>query len=344
MNTLRKIEISFFFLLVGVVATLTFLIFVPYLSSLFVALVFAIVSRPIYDRINRKVKKPGFASFCTLALLFLVIFIPATLFGFFVFSDAQAAYVSSVTSTPLFDRVDSALQPFELYVRHFLPEFKIDVSTYVDDGLAFLVDNFGSVFSKVVGIVFQAFVMLLALFYLFRDGGKFRTYIINLSPLANEYDERILRRLEIAISSVVKGKLLIVVAQGLITALTFWMFGIPHAMLWGAVTSLSALIPAVGVALVFIPAVLYLFLTAGVGLSVFLLGIGVIIGAVDNIVGPMLFEKGLQMHPFLILLSVFGGLVFFGPIGFLVGPVLVSLLLALLDIYLLLFQTSGSAH
>ena len=345
MPTTRKIELSFFFLLVIAAAALSFFIFKPYLGALFVALVFAIVFRPVFETIHRKVKRESLASFLTRVILFLVILTPATLFGFFIFEDAQKLYQSAgdnlpvgQASTPVLDRLDQALAPIEGYVRTFIPEFELNISQYMNAALSFLVDNFGSVFSRVVGMVFQTFIMLLALFYLFRDGGAFRSFIVTLSPLTNEYDERILKRLETAISSVVKGKLFIVLIQGILASIGFWLFGIPSPVLWGAVTSIAALIPAVGVAVVFIPAVIYLFVTGGMGAAIGLLIFGVAIGAIDNILGPVLFEKGLQMHPLIILLSVLGGLVFFGPIGFLAGPVTLSLLLALLDIYPLLFQ------
>src|SRR3989344_2065473 len=345
MPTTRKIELSFFFLLVIPAAALSFFIFKPYLGALFVALVFAIVFRPVFETIHRKVKRESLASFLTLVILFLVILTPATLFGFFIFEDAQKLYQSAgdnlpvgQASTPVLDRLDQALAPIEGYVRTFIPEFELNISQYMNAALSFLVDNFGSVFSRVVGMVFQTFIMLLALFYLFRDGGAFRSFIVTLSPLTNEYDERILKRLETAISSVVKGKLFIVLIQGILASIGFWLFGIPSPVLWGAVTSIAALIPAVGVAVVFIPAVIYLFVTGGMGAAIGLLIFGVAIGAIDNILGPVLFEKGLQMHPLIILLSVLGGLVFFGPIGFLAGPVTLSLLLALLDIYPLLFR------
>ncbi|MDO8594483.1 MAG: AI-2E family transporter [bacterium] len=338
MHSTRKVELGFFFLLVVAAAALSFFIFKPYLGSLFVALVFAVVFRPLFEVIHRRVKKGGLASFATLLILFLVIFTPATLFGFFIFDDAQKLYHSTGIGAPVLDRLDQALIPIEAYVEGFIPGFEISISEYLSVALSFFVDNFGSVFTRVVGMVFQTFIMLLALFYLFRDGGKFRSYIVTLSPLANEYDERILKRLERAISSVVKGKLLIVFIQGILTSIGFWLFGVPSPVLWGAVTSIAALIPAVGVAVVFIPAVIYLFVTGGVGAAIGLLIFGVAIGLVDNLLGPVLFEKGLEMHPLLILLSVLGGLAFFGPVGFLAGPVMVSLLLALLDIYPLLFH------
>ena len=334
----RKVELTFFFLLVGIVTALSFFIFKPYLGALFVAVVFAIVFRSVYEWLLKKVKREGLASFLTLFILFLVILIPATVFGFFIFDDAQDLYQSAGVGAPVLQRLDQALMPIENYVQKIIPSFDINVSSYLHATLSFLVDNLGSVFSRAVGMVFQTFIMLLALFFLFRDGTQFRSFIISLSPLANEYDERILKRMERAISSVVKGKLLIILIQGILASVGFFIFGVPSPVLWGALTSIAALIPAVGVAVVFIPAVAYLFVTSGFGGAVGLLIFGVAIGAIDNLLGPALYEKGLEMHPLIILLSVLGGLVLFGPIGFLAGPVTLSLLLALLDIYPLLFQ------
>ncbi|MSU56307.1 MAG: AI-2E family transporter [Candidatus Taylorbacteria bacterium] len=343
MPSTRKIELSFFLLLVAITAGLSFFIFKPYLGALFVAVVFAIVFRSVHEAIVKRIRLQSIASLLTLLFLCLVILTPVALFGFFVFDDAQNLYLSAKGGTPVMERLDEAFQPVERVIRGVIPNFEINLSEYTNAALSFFVDNFGSVFTRIVGMVFQTFIMLLALFFLFRDGTAFRKYLIGLSPLTNEYDERILKRLETAIASVVKGKLLIVLIQGILASVGFWFFGIPHAVLWGALTSIAALIPAVGVAIVFTPIIIYLFVTSGMGATIGLLVFAVFVGAIDNILGPVLFERGLQMHPLLILLSVLGGLVFFGPIGFLAGPVVLSLLLALLDIYPLLFQEKKSS-
>ncbi len=324
-------------------AVLSFFVFRPYLSGLFVALVFAVVFRPLHEAVFRKVKRAGISAFLTLVLLFLVILIPATLFGFFVFDDAQKLYLSARSGAPVFERFDALLRPVEESVQGIIPAFRLNVSSYVDAALSFFVGNFGSVFSRAVALVFQTFITLLALFFLFRDGKQLRAYLVSLSPLQNVYDERILRRVETAISSVVTGKLLIVFIQGVLASIGFALFSVPHPVLLGALISLVALIPAVGVALVFVPVVVYSFVASGIPLALGLLVFGVVIGAIDNVLGPVLFGKGLQMHPLFILLSVLGGLAFFGPVGFLAGPVTLALLFALLDIYPLLFQKDTPA-
>lgn len=337
MKSSRTVELSFFFLLAVAAATVSFFIFKPYLGALFVAVVFSIVFRSVHEAIAAHVRQKGLSALLTLLFLFVVILTPATLFGFFIFDDAQKLYQSVSAGGTVPDRLDAALLPVERFVQRVIPAAEIRMSEYLNTALSFLVQNFGSVFSRAVGFVFQAFIMLLALFYLFRDGKRFRSYIVSLSPLQNDYDERILRRLEDAISAVVHGKLLIVFIQGILASVGFWLFGLPHPVLFGALTSLAALIPAVGVGLVFIPVIVYLFVTGGIGIAVGLLIFGVVVGAIDNLLGPVLYERGLQTHPLLILLSVLGGLALFGPVGFLAGPVTLSLLLALLDIYPLLF-------
>ena len=341
MPSSRKVELGFFFFLVAVAAILSFFLLQPYLGALFVATVFAVVFRPVYEAIHARVRRETLSSLVTLVFLSLSVLIPAAFFGFFVFDDAQRLYQSVQSGTQMLDRLDASMQPFARAVQNIIPDFEVRLSEYFRAGLLFLVDNFGSVFTRIVSMVFQTGIMLLALFYLFRDGGMFRGYLVTLSPLSNEYDERILKRLKGAMASVVKGKLLIVFIQGIIASIGFWLFGVPHAVLWGALTSLCALIPAVGVAIIFIPIVIFLFLSGGAGSALGLLAFAIFVGAIDNILGPILFEKGLQMHPLLILLSVLGGLVFFGPVGFLAGPVTLSLLLALLDIYPLLFLNEG---
>jgi len=337
MPSTRTVELGFFFLLAAAAAAVSFFILKPYLAALFVAVVFSIVFRPFYEYLLRKLGRPNLASSLSLLILLLVVLIPVTVFGFFIFDDAQRLYISAVQGESIVTKLDALVAPIEERLRAISPDFSVKLSVYAEEALSFFVGNLGSAFSRAVGVVFKTVLMLLALFYLFRDGKKLHAHIVNLSPLANEYDERILRRLEDAISSVVKGKLLIVLIQGILASVGFWLFGIPHPVLFGALTSLAALIPFVGVAVVFVPAVLYLFFAGSVGAAAGLLVAGIIIGSVDNVLGPILFERGLQLHPLLILLSVLGGLAFFGPIGFLAGPVALSLLVALLDIYPLLF-------
>jgi predicted PurR-regulated permease PerM len=160
-----------------------------------------------------------------------------------------------------------------------------------------------------------------------------------LSPLPDKYDSRVIQRLHDAINSVVRGALLIALIQGIVSGVGLSIFGVPNAVLWGSLAVIAALIPYVGTAAVITPAVVYLFLIDRTGAAIGLAIWGVVaVGLMDNFLGPRLVNRGIKLHPVVILLAVLGGLVFFGPLGYILGPLVVSLLFALLDIYPLLVR------
>jgi len=335
----RKIELGFFLILAVLAGTLTFFIFQPYLSALFLAVIFAIVFRPLNDFFLKLVRgRGGVAALFSVGVLIVAIVVPVCFFGFFIFKDAQAFYLS-IANGEQSSVLTTATAFVESVVGRFFPGFSLDVTEYLKQGLSILVSNLGAIFGTLFTVVLQLFLMLLGVFYFLKDGAKFREQIIIISPLSDVYDKTILGKLEVAINSVVKGSLLVALIQGVLSGIGFALFGVPSPMLWGALAGLAALVPGVGTSLVIIPAIIYLFFFKG---GIFALGLlvwgALAVGLIDNILSPFLIERGLKVHPFLILLSVLGGLVLFGPVGFIAGPVALALLFALLDIYPRLFS------
>jgi len=143
----------------------------------------------------------------------------------------------------------------------------------------------------------------------------------------------ILTKLERAISSVVKGSLVMAIIQGFLVGLGFVIFGIPHSVLWGSVGTVAALMPIVGSAAVTIPTGIYLLFTHQIGAGIGFIGWAFLIGIVDTALRPFFLKRGMDVHPFFIFLSVLGGLAYFGPIGFLAGPIVLAFFFALLEIY-----------
>jgi predicted PurR-regulated permease PerM len=126
----------------------------------------------------------------------------------------------------------------------------------------------------------------------------------------------------------------IALLQGVIAGVGFFLFGLPNPALWGSTAAISALIPGVGTSLVLIPAVIYVMIfgspVQGIGLLLWSL---LAVGLVDNLLGPRLMRKGAKIPQFAIFIAVMGGLAVFGPLGFVIGPLVFSLLFTLLDIY-----------
>jgi len=327
----QTLEIGFFILLITGVLLLTFFIFKPYLSALFLAIVFAILFDPIYEFFVEKIKlksRKSIASLITVLIMVSTILLPLIFFGSLVFQEARAL-VDSSSTVFLGDRAVE----LKNYIEGVIP-VSIDVVGYVKNTLNAIASNIGGIFAGFFQMAINIFLVIISLFFFLKDGKEFKHRLVVLSPLSDNYDEDILEKVRIAINSVVRGAIIIAFIQGILTAIGFLLFGVPSPFLWGGVAVIASLIPVLGTPVVIIPAVIYLFMSGDIVMSVGLLVWGlVIIGLVDNFLRPILIENDVKIHPFLILLSVFGGVVYFGTIGFLAGPVVLSLLVALFEIY-----------
>lgn len=335
---MKKTNAELYFLLallLGVLA-LAFLIFKPFLTVLALALVFATVFYPVHTKALAVTGgRNAIAALLSTLTVLVVVILPLTVLGIQILRESTELYTVLVAQggASEFSRVIS--ETFARYdVFTGLLPVPDTLGQYVTQGLGWLLGHLGSLFASIAKALLNVFLFLLALYYLFKDGRAFKSAVIALSPLQDVHDETIVRKLSLAINSVIRGSLTIAVIQGVLTAVGFALFGVPNPTLWGSVAAIAALIPGVGTALVIVPAVLYLYVTGDAAYAGGLLAWGIVaVGLVDNLLGPKLVERGVRFHSFLILLSILGGLSFFGPLGFLLGPLVLSLLFALLDIH-----------
>ncbi len=315
----------FFLIVLSAVVVVSVLIFLPYLNALVLAGVFAILFRPLFRRFLSMIPSlPGLASLLTIMVVILLIVIPLFFFGRQVFQEAQNVFfaIRDGADSGILDFFTSKLNGF------------IDAKEHFQSILSWVVGHVGSVFASVTQVVITFFVALVALFYFLKDGTRIKNALIELSPLPNQYDHEIFDRLHLAVNSVIRGSLVIAVIQGVLAGIGFSIFHIPNPALWGGLAMFAALIPGIGTSLVLIPAVIFAFLSGTLGNAIGLLVWGMLaVGLIDNFLGPKLVGKRIKIHELLILLSVLGGIGMFGPMGFIIGPLVLSLLFTLLDIY-----------
>ncbi|PIP60523.1 hypothetical protein COX00_02855 [Candidatus Uhrbacteria bacterium CG22_combo_CG10-13_8_21_14_all_47_17] len=333
----KQLQLYFFTGFYLVILVLAFLIFRPFVPVLALAGMFAVILQPVQDRLSTlfRGRLPGFASVLAIVLLILLFLVPIGFIGTQVFQETSTLYTYVTTNgkdvTTLVN--DVITKPVQQYV----PGFSIDVDTYARQALSWLIGNLGQIFSGTLQTVLGFFIGLVALYYFLKDGRGFLQSIAELSPLPNRYDIQVQERLTLAINSIVKGTLLIALIQGILSGIGYSMFGLPNPALWGTLAAIGALVPGVGTTIVLVPAVTYLVITGhyfpAFGLAIWGM---TAVGLIDNILGPSLVGHGVKIHPLFILFSVLGGIVFFGPTGFLLGPLILSLLYALTDIYRLL--------
>lgn len=190
----------------------------------------------------------------------------------------------------------------------------------------FLATRVLSIGQDVLRITALFFVMLYVLFFFLRDGRELIEAIARALPLGDVRERRLLARFADVTRATIKGTLVVGVVQGALGGLAFWLLGLPAPVFWGAVMTLLSLLPAVGPALVWLPAVVILLALGQVMKAVVLAAVGVfVIGLVDNLLRPILVGRDVGLPDYLVLLATLGGLTVFGVSGFVLGPVIAAL-------------------
>ncbi|MBP6854845.1 MAG: AI-2E family transporter [Candidatus Pacebacteria bacterium] len=331
----KSVQRHFFYGLLFLVFVLTVFIFVPFISSLIVAATFAVVMQPVYKKFVKTFKHRGISAFLASFVLIIFLSVPLSFIGREV-----------VIQTKNFTNPDQGVNPvasliseIEAPLEKILPGGAEQISAYIVQFSGTLGDNLGAIFSGTFHTFVFFGITLFALFFFFKDGEQFEKTLVKLSPLGDTYDNEILGRLKRAVNSVIRGSLTIALIQGVLTGVGLAIFGVPNPALWGSLAFFTALVPSVGTSLVLGPSILFLFINEqffpALGLTIWSM---LIVGLIDNVLNPYLVGRGVNIHPLFVLLSVLGGLSVFGPIGFIVGPLTISLLYALLDIYKIGFK------
>ena len=331
----QVVQYVFFFGLLLIAGYLAWMILAPFLVALALSAAVVTICYPLYERIIRFLPRLNHSVASALTtIIVLVAFIIPIFFVTTVIIGEVTSFYTAITDGEDGAVIESYAADIEVFVQRFIPDFELEISEQIRQSSPWFANNLGTIFANTISFVLLFLVSIVGMFYLFRDGKGFVKMLIKVSPLPDHEDELILNRLAVAVRSVVTGIVLVSVIQGVVAAVGFSIFGIERAILWATIAAILALIPGIGTTFVMAPAVLYLLVTGdianGVGLLVWAL---VAIVSIDNFVGPYLMSRGNNLHPFVILMSVLGGIIIFGPIGFIIGPVIVSLFLVLLEIY-----------
>jgi len=312
----------------------TWQMFLPFFAALAVAAIVVVVSYPAYELIVRYTPRHNrsVAALITTLLVLCLIIIPLFAISSLLVSEFLSLVNSFNTVSP--DPTVSVISQIENTLTLLIPGFDIDVNEQIKQSFQWFTRNAGGIFSGAVSVVLALLITILGLFYSFKDGVQFRNWLLSITPLSRTQGNTILDRLAVSVRSVVTGTILLSIIQGLVATTGFMFFGIERAVLWGAVGAFGALLPGVGLAGIMVPAIGYLFYTGATTAAIGLLIYAVVaIGVVDNLLGPYLMSRGNKLHPFIVMLSVLGGISLFGPIGFILGPVIVTLFLVILDLY-----------
>jgi len=320
----------------------------PFLSSIIWAFLLAMVFYPLFQKLQRVLKKREvFSAIIMTLFVFIIIVLPFTLLMVSLASEVVdvyhraeemirtgqlQAYLERAKEIPILkwilarlsEHIDfSQADPLPLLLKNLK-----QISTFIFNQSTTLLKGFST-------FIAGFFFTLLSLYYLFKDGSRFFNGLKEIVPLPPKERDLLIQRFRDMIYATIYGGILIAIIQGILGGLFFWILGLPSPIFWGTAMALLSFIPIGGTALIWAPAGIILLIGGAVLKGLVLLGLGVfVISMVDNLLRPFFISTKTNIHPLLLFFAVLGGIQAFGLIGVVAGPLVATLFLTLIEIYI----------
>lgn len=338
---IKNYNVYFFVLVLIVITFLVFLILQPFLSSIMMAAILAITFHGLYKFFLKITKdRSSLSSFLTCIMILLIIILPViVIFNLLVNETTQLYhevskdenfYQNYVNNT--IDNVANSpvMQSFDL--DGVINEWKIGQSAQ-RIGQWFII-GVQKAYQNMISFAIWIFVMFFSLYYFLIEGGNILKRVMYLSPLKDEHERKLSGKFVSMTKATLKGTVVVGTIQGVLGGIMFAIAGVPSFIVWGVVMIVLSIIPAIGSGIVWAPAGIIMLIAGNIWQGIFILVFGgIFISFIDNILRPKLVGSDTEMHPLLVFFATLGGLISFGIIGFIIGPVIMVLFLTLWDIY-----------
>lgn len=330
-------------LLVAVTLALGWVL-LPFYGTILWAGIIALLFSPLHRWLLRRLNyRRTLAALLTLTIAVVMVMVPFVLLSAALAREAMQVYeaVQSGEWNParyfkgLFDALPAPLH--SLLDRIGLTNFAAlqrQLTAAVAQGSQFVATRAVGIGQDTVEFVAALFITTYIAFYLIRDGEALARTARQALPLQPVHRKELADKFTTVVRATVKGNLLVAAIQGALGGLAFWFLGIPAALLWAVLMGFLSLLPAVGAALVWGPVAAYLFLTGAVGQGIALVAFGVlVIGLVDNLLRPVLVGKDTRMPDYVVMITTLGGMAVFGINGFVLGPAIAAMFMAVWHIH-----------
>jgi predicted PurR-regulated permease PerM len=318
-------------LLLIVMVVITFFLINPILKSVLIGMLLAFVFNPLYKILLKYVKSRTLSSIIICLFAFLIIIIPFILLAPSVIDQSFEVFKASqeVDFPALLQKLFPALFSSEVIAQETSNAVKnliVETTNSFIHGLSDILINLPNIFIQLVIIFFT--------FYFFmKEQEDVAKYLTSVSPFSRETEKRFVEQSKAITNSVIYGQFIIGIVQGILTGLGMFVFGVPNALFLTIIAIIAGVFPIIGPAIVWIPAMIYLFLIGNNFAGFGLLAIGIIASLLENILRPLFVSKRTNIPSSLILVGMIGGFFLIGVIGFVMGPLILAYLIILLDVF-----------
>ncbi len=335
----------FFGVLTLIILYFSYIIIKPFLVEIFLALVLFIISKPLYSMILQLFRgQRGLSSALTCLLLAFFIIVPIITLASIIAGQALDVYdliSQGLHSGALWQNLTEKLAFLQDYAKQLnipIDLDKLQIEQLIRSALVnasqFIYTNSIGLVKGFTSVIFSLLLILFITFFYFLEGDDFINAIKELSPLDPAHNEEIMGDVENTVKATLRGTVIVALIQGILGGLGFLIFGVPKAAFWGTVMVPASVIPVVGAALIWLPGALFLYFQGHTwyGLGLVFWGV-VVIGSIDNLLKPYLMRGARYTPTVFTLFAIMGGITYFGTIGFILGPLILSFLLSVLSIY-----------
>jgi predicted PurR-regulated permease PerM len=333
---------TFLFLIIAVSLAFAWILW-PFYGAVLWAIVLATVFAPLHRRLSRSMQRRNLAALATVLIIVAMVIVPLTLIAASLAREAAGVYERIQSGELDFGRFfQQVFDALPIWAANLLDRFGLtDLGAVLErlwaglmKGSQFLATQAINIGQSTFDFIVNLFVMLYLLFFLLRDGDELSRRIKDAIPLRAEQQHALFSKFTTVIRATVKGDLVVAVLQGALGGLAFWFLGIRAALLWGVLMAVLSVLPAVGTAMVWLPAAIYFLATGAVWQGVVLIAYGVlVISLIDNLLRPALVGKDTKMPDYVVLLSTLGGIAIFGLNGFIIGPMIAAMFIAAWEIF-----------
>jgi len=331
--TWERAQALVFAAIVAAVAYLCWLLIEPLMAPITVALALAVVAQPAHAWLLRRLNRKSLAAALTILLVAIVLVVPTTLAG----RKAAQEAVAAATKVQAAVKDGSWHQIVDRYPRVAAAVGWFDGSVDLKDQLGklsqYVPKAVQAVMAGSVRLAIDIGVTLFLLFFFLRDREQILGAIRGLVPLAADEATQVFAQVDDTIYAIIFGTLAVALVQGALGAAMFWWLDLPAPFLWGGAMAVFSIVPMVGTAIIWGPAAVFLLLEGSPEKALILAAWGfLVIGLVDNLLKPAIVQDRLRVHIVPVFVAILGGLLAFGPAGVIIGPVVLSVAVALIDI------------
>lgn len=318
------------FLTLGLII-LAFFVIKPILMAIIIGILLAFIFTPLYNFINKFLKRKNLTAFILCIFLIALIIVPLWYLTPIIINQSIRFYIASQQM----DFVTALTNFFPNFFQSdaFSNEVANALRTFITKATNSLMNSLSGVLLNIPNLILQLIIVFFTFFFILTDGDKLVLYIKSIIPFSKDVEDKLIKSSKEITLSVLYGRILLGILQGIVAGLGFFIFGVQNAWLLMALAALAGIFPVIGTIIVWLPVAIYLLVAGNTFSALGVVTFGLLATILESILQPIIIARMVKMNTLILLIGMIGGLFLFGIMGVILGPLIIAYLLIILEVY-----------